>query len=116
MYIGNIIGSNAGATLAASEASSRAMRAETDVAMLTSRVDALELSCAALFKLLKEKHGYSNEDLVKAIHEIDMEDGKADGKLTRQMTECPHCHRRILARNSTKCLWCGAVINPSPIL
>ncbi len=99
----------------ASEANQRAMRAETDMRQLEARLDALEMSCAALFKLLKERHGYSNDDLVQAIHAIDLEDGSLDGKVKRTTGVCPSCGRKLLSRSSIKCLWCGAQLTTNPL-
>ncbi|HTQ12076.1 MAG TPA: hypothetical protein VMI31_18580 [Fimbriimonadaceae bacterium] len=81
---------------------------------LQHRVDSLELACAALWKLLKEQHGFTDEQLKAIIQQIDAADGAADGKITNQGGVCPHCQHRILSRTSTKCLWCGAPLDTAP--
>jgi len=84
------------------------------VASLQHRVDSLELACAALWKLLKQQNGYTDDQLKAVIHEVDAADGAPDGKLTSQGGVCPHCQHRILSRTATKCLWCGAPLNDEP--
>lgn len=75
---------------------------------LEQRLQALELACAGLWQLLQAKHGYSEDELIAAIHEVDARDGTVDGKAERGPEDCPRCGRRLLARNSRKCSWCGA--------
>ena len=71
------------------------------------RIQSLELTCAAMWTILKDKMGLSDEDLVNAIHAIDARDGVADGKISQAARICPQCHRKVLTRNPTKCSWCG---------
>jgi hypothetical protein len=78
------------------------------------RLDALELACAGLWKLLRDKHGYTNEELTTIIHDIDAADGAVDGKMSPQGGVCPHCGHRLLSRTVTKCLWCGAPLATGP--
>lgn len=79
---------------------------------LTARIDALELACAGLWKLLRDKHGYTAEELTAAIHEIDAQDGTVDGAVRPNAGQCPQCGRKLLSRTATKCLWCGAPVSP----
>jgi|SRR5579862_3079879 len=81
---------------------------------LQQRVDSLEMACAALWKLLKEQNGFTDEQLKTVIHEIDAADGAADGKVTKHAGLCPHCQHRILSRTANKCLWCGAPLDEAP--
>ena len=83
-------------------------------AALQQRVDTLELACAALWKLLKEHNGLTDEQLQAMIHEVDAADGTADGKVTVQGGVCPHCGQRVLSRTAGKCLWCGAPLTTGP--
>lgn len=72
------------------------------------RLDALELACAGMWRLLKEHHGYTDDQLVAWIDFVDQEDGGRDGKRMVRPTDCPQCHRPSLTRSKGKCLWCGA--------
>jgi hypothetical protein len=82
--------------------------------MLQNRVDSLELACAALWRLLKEQNGFTDEQLKSVIHDVDAADGTVDGRVTPQGGDCPHCHHRVLSRTAGKCLWCGAPLNGGP--
>lgn len=82
--------------------------------MLQSRVDSLELACAALWKLLKDTNGFTDDQLKAVIHDIDAADGTVDGRVTPRGGVCPHCHNKILSRTANKCLWCGAPLNDGP--
>lgn len=81
---------------------------------LEKRIEHLELACAGLWEILKEKHGYSDEDLVAAIREVDLRDGKEDGRVRMTEAKCPHCGRQLLARRSKNCSWCGQEVATSP--
>jgi len=75
---------------------------------LQHRVDSLELACAALWRLLKQANGSTDEQLKALIHEVDAADGTVDGRITPVAGNCPQCGHRILSRTAGKCLWCGA--------
>lgn len=113
--LGYLIRDSIGNTSVPSRAPVKSAEFESEVLQLEHRLDALELSCAAMFKLLKEKHGYTTDELVSAIHEIDLADGKADGKMTRPQGVCPSCGHKLLSKTSNKCLWCGAPLMPASI-
>ena len=62
----------------------------------------------AMWELMKEKAGLSDSDLEAKVREIDMRDGKLDG---RDMTQtgpqtCRQCGRTILS-GQLQCTWCG---------
>jgi len=90
------------------------MAAEKAVMPVESRLDQLELACAGLWTLLQQKHGYTEEELIAAITEVDARDGLVDGRMGQASRTCPHCHRRLLARDSPKCSWCGCDLPTSP--
>ena len=111
-------GSMYGDAMARSGASSQDVKlaAEGAVHPLESRIEALELACAGLWELLKTKHGYTNEELVKAVRDVDGRDGAIDGKMRPTGREaCPHCHRMLLTRKSLRCNWCGGELGRSPL-
>ena len=82
--------------------------AEEVTSRLETRLDYLELACSGLWELLKERHGYTDEELVAAIQGVDARDGNTDGKIGRAAKTCPSCNRKLLTRDSPKCSWCGA--------
>ncbi len=85
--------------------SSGPSRAELDV--LEQRVGRLVLLCEALWTILKEKHGMTDEELMARIEEIDARDGVRDGQPARKEARlCPRCNR-VLTKSSPICLYCG---------
>lgn len=81
---------------------------------MKSRLDAMELACAGLWKLLKER-GLKEEDLVAAMAEVDALDGRIDGRIKPKAGDCPHCGKRLLTRNGAKCLWCAEALPASAL-
>jgi len=90
------------------------MAAESTVMPIEQRLQALELACAGLWSLLQTKHGYTNDELIAAIHEVDGRDGQVDGKIAHSSQMCPHCHRKLLTRNPVRCAWCGGDLGATP--
>lgn len=92
-----------------------ARNAAEEVSMrLESRLDHLELACAGMWELLKEKNGFTDDDLVAAIIKVDSRDGNTDGKIGAAARVCPACMRKLLSRDSPKCSWCGADLMKQP--
>ncbi|HUU21809.1 MAG TPA: hypothetical protein VM389_04655 [Phycisphaerae bacterium] len=85
----------------------QAERASRKAAGVEQRMDKLVLVCMAMWSLLKERAGLSEEDLLQRVGEIDMMDGQADGKSLKQVAKCPQCGRTMSPRHS-RCLYCGA--------
>lgn len=86
---------------------------------IRARLDALELACAGLWALLKEKAGYTDEEIASFIREVDARDRSASGSALP--SECPACGRQLLSHGYRKCLWCGTeivdcAVNAPPLL
>lgn len=81
--------------------------AQESVRSVERRIEALEMSCGALWELLKQKHGYTDAELIEAIHKIDGADGQMDGRVSNTAQVCPNCGHKLLTRASPKCSWCG---------
>ena len=84
------------------------------------RIDALEdrlesalLVCEAMWSLLRDKVGVTDEDLVQRINDIDLSDGTLDGKVRKTPVSCPKCSRTI-ARRMPQCMYCGQPIMHDP--
>jgi hypothetical protein len=74
-------------------------------------IDRLLMISEALWTILKEQHGYTEEDLLKRISEIDLRDGRLDGKVERQgPVQCPRCGRNNKS-NRPACLYCATPLN-----
>ena len=93
------------ATLAVSE---RATDNKVSIIELQSKVDHLSLVCMALTELLKD-YGIGEQELTAKMKEIDLRDGKLDGKLAPE-NKCPSCSRVVSARHYT-CLYCGSKLS-----
>jgi len=94
------------AQLQSQTASNAASAARHQGEMLQADVDKLFMITQALWELLKTEHGYTDELLVNKITEIDLSDGKLDGKVARkERPDCPSCGRKM-GRHPV-CVWCG---------
>ena len=71
------------------------------------RLDGLALVCVAMWSLLKDKTGLTEEDLLERVRQIDLADGQQDGAARRNVAKCPQCGRSMSSRHK-RCLYCGA--------
>ncbi len=77
-------------------------------------VERLYMITEALWTILKEQHGYTDEELIHRVEDIDLRDGKLDGKVARKPNPpCKQCNRPIIGRHAV-CLYCGAPTRLSP--
>lgn len=83
----------------------KAERNSTEIQYLERRLDHLVLLNQALWSLLQEKVGLTEEELQARVLELDMRDGKLDGRVESAPAECPNCHRP-LSRRHMRCLYC----------
>ena len=63
-------------------------------------------------QMLKKEHGYDDSRLAARVTEIDMRDGKLDGRIapSAEMAPlCPKCSRK-LAKKRPFCLYCGTPV------
>ncbi len=98
-----------------SGAAAIARRAESRVDLQEMDIERLLLITQALWEMLKEQHGYTDTDLIKRVAEIDLRDGKLDGRVAPQggPKGCPHCGRTLLG-NRPVCLYCGKPVARDP--
>jgi hypothetical protein len=94
------------AGIEARQAASDRRMTETIAADLERRLDKLTLISMAMWSFLKEKSKLTEEDLLERVKTIDLMDGSADGKLKRQIAQCPSCNR-VMSPRHMKCLYCG---------
>ena len=81
---------------------------------LQAEVERLFFITEALWRILKEKHEMDDNELVKQITLIDIEDGRLDGKKPKSPPlPCPKCNR-VIGRQRVKCIFCGEPIAQSP--
>ena len=98
------------------DAKRTARRSQEDTDDLRTRVDRLHLATTAMWELLCERTGLDEDDLLAKIQEIDLRDGKRDGRIDTRASaspvECPECTRTNNARR-TACLYCGVELPPT---
>ena len=78
-----------------------------DHRFLEDRLDRLALICMAMWSLVQSETNLTEEDLLQRVKEIDLMDGNADGRITRQVVRCGKCDRPMSSRH-TRCIYCGS--------
>ena len=98
---------NSGVGAQAQHAENRAERAVGGVQQLSDRIDRLVLVNMALWSLVEEKLGLTEQDLMDRVQQIDLADGQEDGKASKPPAKCPECGR-IMSPRHKRCMYCGA--------
>ncbi len=88
---------------------------QTSISELQNRLDRTVLACEAMWTIMRDKLKMSDEELVQRIHDIDLSDGKLDGKVRKTAVSCPSCGRTI-PRKFPKCMYCGQLIVHDPFV
>jgi hypothetical protein len=89
------------------ETRDEAEEVKSEADLLQHDVDRLLMISEALWSFLKKQHGYTDDDLVKAVGAIDLRNAGADKDAQEK---CPTCGRMVSAHRRL-CLYCG---NPVP--
>ncbi len=77
---------------------------------LRAEVEKLYLITAAMWALLKETQGLTDEALARRMAQVDAADGTVDGRVTPgEPKSCGHCGRKLTKRKPL-CLYCGATV------
>lgn len=79
-----------------------------EVMYLEKELDRLTLITQAVWELVQSKTGLEDADLEDLVEEIDLRDGKLDGKITPQPQTCNDCGRTKSVRTQM-CFFCGHV-------
>jgi len=79
------------------------------IEQLEKEVDALTLICMSMWELLGQSSGFFQKDLEAKIQEIDLRDGKLDGKYSAAPESCPSCGHKLGPRRHV-CVYCGSSV------
>jgi hypothetical protein len=90
----------------ATQPGARPMDVAEYASLLETRLDRLALVCRALWSYLQEATQLSEEELLERVKQLDLADGKLDGKVSAAVVECPSCHRTMSPKHG-RCMWCG---------
>jgi len=108
------------ASMDASAAASDAGSARTDARSasrksqnIEMRLDRSLLTCEAMWSLMRDKLGLTDEALIERMNDIDLSDGVLDGKVRKKPMACPKCNRTISA-HVPKCMYCGQPVMHDP--
>jgi hypothetical protein len=82
---------------------------ERRIKQLEAEVDSLTLITMAMWELFGTSNGLFMKDLEAKMQEIDLRDGKLDGKLSLEPNICTGCNRKLDQRRKI-CVYCGAVL------
>jgi len=95
----------------AGEASRAGERAQRSSIAVEERLDRLTLACRALWELFRARTGLTENDLLEKMEQLDLLDGKRDGRLSVEEKRCPDCRRKNHPRREV-CLYCSAELPP----
>ena len=80
---------------------------------LDEQLGRLTLACTAMWTLLRQRLGVTDQELLEAIQEVDLRDGVLDGQYKPPALACPRCGRRNNHRRGT-CMYCEARLPQEP--
>ena len=99
---------------AGERASRTAAEVRTQNEAIACDVEKLFMITEALWTILKEERGYSDDELIRRIQDIDLRDGRFDGKVAKQQNpSCPQCGRTLMNKHPV-CLYCGTAVARDP--
>lgn len=112
---GRIGQANTTAESAKQASANNAERLHSEVLRLEAKIDRLAIITQGLWELLSEKTGLTTEDIEARIAEIDIRDGRKDGKIMGKPTTCAKCARPTHTRLRS-CPYCGTALDKGHIV
>jgi hypothetical protein len=97
----------------AMEAASDARHAVTLTDEVVHRVERLALMSQALWSLLRDRLGVTDEELMDVAKDLDLSDGYRDGRVRHASRKCPSCHRMV-GKHHLRCIYCGTLMPREP--
>lgn len=80
-----------------------------DLGRLEAKIDTLALVSQALWELVRERTELTDDDIRARIADIDLRDGRADGRIVGARFSCAKCNRPAHTRQAA-CMYCGTPI------
>ena len=97
------------AKIDAAQAKGEAGRQTDRIRELEFTVHRMALVSQALWELLRARFGIGEDELLAKVKEIDLRDGKPDGRMSAQTSTCPSCGR-VLNTKNVRCIYCGTTV------
>jgi len=82
---------------------------ESDAGSLQRRVEVMALTNQALYEILRDRLGISDEEVVYRMAEIDARDGCKDGKMGARVAKCRRCARPVSTARQ-RCMYCAELV------
>ena len=102
------------ARMTATQAESEARLVKSENEILRQDIERLLMITEALWNLMKEQHGHTDEELTRRIEDIDLQDGVLDGRVAEtKVDKCPRC-KRPNSKKRALCLYCGEPLSTDP--
>jgi hypothetical protein len=114
--IGNAVSSAqaSAAQSTAQDAQRKATGVEEKIEVIKYDIERLLMITEALWTILKKQHGYEDIELTKLVAEIDLRDGKLDGRIAVSPPQpCPFCGH-TLGKKRPFCIYCGQPVPLEP--
>lgn len=105
--LGYLAGGDTAAQEAAARAQAQAEHAREEAEWIRADIERLLMITEALWQIVREQHGLTDDELFRRVVEIDLRDGRVDGRVAPQPPPpCPHCGRPLPKRRPV-CIFCG---------
>ena len=85
-------------------------RLHGEVRRLEAKIDGLALLCQALWEIIRDNTDFRDEQIEAKMKEIDLRDGRQDGRMVGHPTKCRKCGRPAHTRQRV-CMYCGTAIH-----
>ena len=72
-------------------------------------LEELTLACQAMWELLRDHLGFTDDHLKAKILKIDARDGTVDGKIGAELIDCPPCGQQA-STIKPNCMYCGNLL------
>lgn len=93
----------------ASGAKFKAEQVYKKVVELEKRLNRITLTSQAMWELIRDQTGWSDDEILDRMQEIDLRDGQLDGQLGATVTDCPNCDAKVNSRRGY-CMICGTEV------